>query len=145
MDTSGVDLLAGLSLAAIESLPDADAPMAPIEEFENDGLNRRIRKTVTNWGTGIVMDLQIDDEGVQAGDREERYFYAGWRVIEERTGGGDVIALQVRQSSPQPEAGDEQGVGFRRSCMLATMAHGPECPGGLRPVVGDPLPSAWPH
>ncbi|MCA9245292.1 MAG: hypothetical protein KDA32_15155 [Phycisphaerales bacterium] len=30
------------------------------------------RKTVTNWGTGIVMDSQIDDEGVLAGDREER-------------------------------------------------------------------------
>ena len=53
------------------------------------------RKTVTNWGTGIVMDSQIDTEGVLAGDREERYFYAGWRVVEERTGGGDVIAQTV--------------------------------------------------
>ncbi len=76
-------------------LPDADSPIAPIEAFEYDGLNRRIRKTVTNWGTGIVMDSLIDTEGVQAGDREERYFYAGWRVIEERTGGGDVIAQTV--------------------------------------------------
>ncbi len=76
-------------------LPDADSPIASIEAFEYDGLNRRVRKTVTNWGTGIVMDSLIDTEGVQAGDREERYFYAGWRVIEERTGGGDVIAQTV--------------------------------------------------
>ncbi len=74
------------------SFPDAAVTVAG---FEYDGLNRRIRKTVTNWGTGIVMDSLIDTEGVQAGEREERYFYAGWRVVEERTGGGDVIAQTV--------------------------------------------------
>jgi len=50
-----------------------------VAEYEYDGLNRRIRKQVQNFGEGVVPGS--DDNGimgVQAGNRDEHYYYAGW-------------------------------------------------------------------
>ncbi len=61
-----------------------------VAEYEYDGLNRRIVKSVTNTGVGVVNrsndvngDGTADADGLAAGDRVEHYYYAGWRVIEE--------------------------------------------------------------
>jgi len=59
-----------------------------IATYEYDGLFRRIEKTVSNQGIGVVFRsdgggaLLPVVEGIQAGNRHEHYFYSGWRLVE---------------------------------------------------------------
>jgi RHS repeat-associated protein len=55
-----------------------------VAEYEYDGLDRRIEKVVSNSGEGVVPGSDDDGTGIQAGDRHERYYYAGWRMLETR-------------------------------------------------------------
>jgi RHS repeat-associated protein len=68
-----------------------------VAEHEYDGMNRRIRKLVQNFGEGVVpgSDEGGTITGIQAGNRHEHYYYAGWRVIEERDNSEDVLAQMV--------------------------------------------------
>jgi len=63
-----------------------------VAAYEYDGLYRRIEKVVSNSGEGVVPGSDDNGTGIQAGDRHEHYFYAGWQLLETTnhdTGGGD--------------------------------------------------------
>lgn len=71
-----------------------------LAEYEYDGMNRRIRKHVQNFGTGVVAGSDEGETitGIAAGNRDEHHYYAGWRVIEERDSSspnGHVLAQTV--------------------------------------------------
>ncbi|MBL8880106.1 MAG: hypothetical protein JNG88_13390 [Phycisphaerales bacterium] len=56
-----------------------------VARYEYDGLFRRIEKELSNQGDGIVYGSNPSGiTGIQGGDRFERYYYAGWRVVELR-------------------------------------------------------------
>jgi hypothetical protein len=76
--------------------PSGGADLA-VAQYEYDGMNRRIRKHVQNFGEGVVpgSDEGGTITGIQAGNRHEHYYYAGWRVIEERDNSDDVLAQTV--------------------------------------------------
>ena len=67
-----------------------------IAAYVYDGLNRRVSKVVSNTGTGVVNGSDAGGMvGIQAGDKAEDYYYAGWRVVEERNGSGYTTAQTV--------------------------------------------------
>ena len=48
-------------------------------------------------GTGLVPDSDDDGTitGIQAGDRHEHYYYAGWRLVEVRDGSDQTLGQYV--------------------------------------------------
>jgi hypothetical protein len=54
-----------------------------VATYTYDPLFRRIRKDVANMGDGVVNKSDASGmTGIQAGDRTEHYYYAGWRLAE---------------------------------------------------------------
>lgn len=53
-------------------------------------------KIISNSGTGVVNGSDAGgDTGIEAGNRTEEYYYAGWRIIEERDGSDNTLAQTV--------------------------------------------------
>ncbi|GAG19149.1 unnamed protein product, partial [marine sediment metagenome] len=86
-----------------------------IATYEYDGLFRRIEKTVTHQGTGVVHGSDADgNTGIQAGNRHEHYFWRGtgvspvnWRLIETRDNSDNTLNQFVygTQYIDEPESG----------------------------------------
>lgn len=67
-----------------------------VAAYAYDGLSRRITKKVDNQGIGIVHGSDAGGAtGIQAGDRGEHYYYAGWRAIELRDNSGNTLGQFV--------------------------------------------------
>ena len=72
-------------------------PNQAVATYAYDGLFRRIAKIVSNQGVGLVYRLDRSGAitGVPAGNRQEHYYYSGWRLVEMRNGSGQTLGQYV--------------------------------------------------